>query len=36
MTFEEKRQLFEWLFPDGVDENGQPYGIFIKRLSDRA
>lgn len=33
MSYPEKRNLFRWLFPDGLDENGKPYGVFIKRLA---
>ena len=32
MTIKDKKQFLHWLF-DGVDEDGQPYGIFINKVA---
>ena len=32
MTYEEKLELLHWLFPDTLDEEGEPYGIFVSDI----
>jgi site-specific DNA recombinase len=31
MSFEEKKEIIHWLF-DGKDDNGKPWGIYLKRV----
>jgi hypothetical protein len=31
MTYEDKRKLFAWLFPNGLDEHGEAYGILERK-----
>ena len=39
MGFTERRQLFEWLFPNEMDQKPdgteEPYGVFVEQLSDK-
>ena len=34
MSYQDKRDLLNWLFPVGKDEDGESYGIFLKKNGD--
>ncbi|MBW1732524.1 MAG: recombinase family protein [Deltaproteobacteria bacterium] len=36
MSYDEKRELLAALFPVGVDEDGHRYGVYVKKLKERA